>query len=326
VLLRLDEADTYGEAATMAWRYPGVDVAGQKVGRGGLDGNPNPNALLMQVGDATDSLGDNSGEFLTKNIQLDKGDSGGPFYVNGRLLGTASYYVWGGTDMHYVSVPAHLDWILSVIQYYWSGTAPVPRHYDGAVLESFWSTEQVCQYACDSRSDCQAYDFDVANMYGSLGTCQLVTNVSGAEDNSSYHGALHYAGARASRTGAVVGWSRDLVTDSVVHVASDGHVHDLYDSIGWYVEDITGSAPLPSPGAHLTGYRRSDGSSSVIYRSGNQLIELNRTSNYFDTWHSFNFPLAPNTTPVGDPAAYVRADGLSAVLYRTSTGHIVEVR
>jgi hypothetical protein len=320
-VIQLDAADTYGVAATLAWTYPGTNAAGQEVGRGLIDGNPNPNALLLQVDNQTSTSTDSGGSFWAQYARLDHGDSGGPFYVGGRVLGTAVGYNYSGAL--YTSIPQHLDWILTVIQYYWSGNAPASRYYNGSMLEAFWSTEQVCQYACDSRSDCQAYNYILSN-----GQCQLMSNVSGPTSayDTRYHGALHYAGARASRTSAVVGWQRSLTTDSIVHVATDGHVHHFDNSSGsWNAEDASGSAPQPSSGALLTAYRRADGSSSILYRSGDQLVELNRGSSYFDTWHAYTFPLAPNTTPVGDPATYVRADGLSAVLYRTSTGHIIEV-
>jgi hypothetical protein len=324
VILELDRADTYGEAATLAWTYPGSNASGQKVGRGEINGNANPSAYLLQVADTTASTADGDGSFWTSHIRVDHGDSGGPFYVGGRVLGLDTYYVVGGTQARYVSIPAHLDWILTVIAYRWSGATSVPRYYSGTMLEAFWATEKVCQYACDSRSDCEAYDY-----FTSIGQCQLMSNVNGTSYNSGVNGALHYAGARSSNSGGVVGYARSTGVDAVVRGGSDGQIHELrYENGQWLASEISGipgaggTGQAPAPSSALTAYRRSDGSPSVLYRSGNQLIETNLQSY---GWRWFQFPLLAGTTPVGNPAAYVRGDGVGAVLYRTSAGHIVEV-
>jgi len=100
-LLRLsadDEADLEGPHATLAWEYPGADVAGKAVGAGRHNGVVNPNDSLRQANgelDSSNDLGNGlpmphgtpAGSFKTAENQTDDGDSGGPFYVGSQVLG-----------------------------------------------------------------------------------------------------------------------------------------------------------------------------------------------------------------------------------------------
>jgi hypothetical protein len=326
-ILQLDRFDTYGEATTLSWRYPGPGVVGTKVGAGRhsedpiVDG-PNPFGLLLQVDDTTASSDDSGGDFFTQYIRVNHGDSGGPFFVGGRELGVASKF-WPGYELRYTSVPEHLDWILSTIGYHWSGAPPIGRQYSGPAIEFMNgnTSERVCQYACDARSDCEAYDYAPQAQQ-----CWLIGEVTGSLADGASHGALHYAGARASRTADVVGYLRSDGFDSIVHKGTDGHLHELFrGGTGWGEGDVslaTVNGVPPAPASALAAYVRADGRNAIVYRSGTGLVEVA----LMDAGWTWNWlPIIPGSTPTGDPAAYVRADGLSAVLYRTSYNHIIEL-
>jgi hypothetical protein len=165
---------SYTPAATLAWTYPGAGGWGTKVGAGAHDGNPNPSATLRAVDDTLGSTDDSGGGFHTDHVEVDKGDSGGPFYYNGRMLGTVTGYgfplLWEAT---YTSVPHRLDWILQVIGYSLplSGWA-WDRGLSGSQIELFYGTELTCQYACQHTSGCGGYNF-----YRFAGLCQTLSSV-----------------------------------------------------------------------------------------------------------------------------------------------------
>lgn len=147
------------ERATLAWTYPGADTAGHKVGRGEHEDAPNPYAMLMYVTGETVSDSDDGGDFLT-DTHGNHGDSGGPIYVGGRVVGTLTGEVVGfGMDL-YTSVPRHLDWILTRIGWSWPHDPPQASTYRSGTQHDLFEaeTERVCQYACDRTSACVAYN------------------------------------------------------------------------------------------------------------------------------------------------------------------------
>jgi hypothetical protein len=87
---------------------------------------------------------------------------------------------------------------------------------------------------------------------------------------------------------------------------------------------VTATVCSLAAGADLSGYRRSDGINSVVYRDpSNQIYEL-----YLDTsgWHSANLSwLAGAPSAAGAPFGFVRSDGVNAVVYRGVDSHIYEL-
>jgi hypothetical protein len=311
-----------GAHATLAWRYPGEDVSGKKVGAGGHNGNSNPSGILLQATDTLDSTGDSDGKFETTTDQTDGGDSGGPFYYGGRVLGTLWGSGWDPLDGYwnrYTSVPAHLDWILSRIGYSWVGLPPQSNtRYTGSLVEAFVGKERECRYACEKTTSCDAY-----NYHSTLQMCELQGGVTGASTNSGWSGALRF-GASSGASNQVVGYLRGDGYSSVLHEATSGAVHELYlTSTGWRVGAIS-AAGAPAVAGRLSPYRRADGIQAVVYRStAGRLIELALVGGSW-TWADLSSWGGP--TAAGDPVAYVRADGVSAVVYRSSTGRIHELR
>ncbi len=165
----------YTPSATLAWTYPGANWVGTKVGAGWHSGTAdNPFIDLRAVDDTLVSSDDSGGRFDTGNVRVNPGDSGGPFYSNGRVLGTVTGYCfpwcWRAT---YTSVPHRLDWVLSAIGYSLplSGWA-YDRALSGNGLEWFTGTERVCQYACQHTPSCGGY-----NYYRATGLCETLSSV-----------------------------------------------------------------------------------------------------------------------------------------------------
>lgn len=312
-----------GHAATLAWSYPGEDVWGTKVGAGNHDWNDNPDRVLLQVSDTLDSPTDSGGYFTTTHDNTQPGDSGGPFYVNNRILGTlkgSGWDPWDGEWNKYTSVPEHLSWILTKIGYRWMGTpSQAGTRYAGSAIESFTGDERECQYACEKTGSCDAYNYFVP-----LSQCTLLDNVTGyAAPSSSYRSALHY-GQSAGNSNEVVNFVRSDGLTSFLHKATNGHIHELWlDGSGWNVGDISNLSP-PAIASKLSSVVRADGINSVVYRSTtNRIIEIALVSG---TWTWFDLSNAGGGTPAGNPVAYVRNDGVSAVVYRGADGNIHELR
>ena len=318
-LVRVDREDQFGADAALAYRYPGSGAAGQKVGAGltGDSDSPNTNGVLFQVGDTTSSSDDSDGQFKTSYRRWNAGDQGGPFYVNGRVLGVLdeSSYL----NARYTSVAHHLDWILETTSYRWSGSNPQGGGYNGTTLESFSSGYRPCEYACDSRSDCEAFTYT-----SSSSTCRLLSAVTGlGSAPTGSLSALHYAGPRVSRTGDVVGLVSGL--DSWFHVTSAGNlkaVERTQGPAGMASTNIQAQANPPVVTGKLAAYKRADGVTSVLYRSIAKLIEVARTAN---GWQTFEMPTLSGHEIAGDPAAFVRADGVSSVVYRSWDNHLIEL-
>ena len=170
--------------AQLKWTYPGSDYASTKVGAGRHSdpgaADQDTVAQLRQIADRTDSPDDNDGSFLARGQDVDPGDSGGTLYTPGSngvglwVTGVLYGYTWDWDSATYrdlyTSVPEHLDWILDVINYAWSGgTVSTGRIRSGTPFSTFTSSELVCRYACDRTSACEAYNYLVT-----LSMCQLL--------------------------------------------------------------------------------------------------------------------------------------------------------
>lgn len=181
-VVTLDAPVTVGTAATLAWAYPGSDRVGQKVGAGNHEDVSNLGGVLLQRSDYTYSDDDGGGGFLTNQAGVNPGDSGGPFYYGGRVLGTLTGkivdIVWRG---RHTSVPHHLDAILARIGYAWAGDPVESGTYRTGTVASFLvRSEQVCKYACEKTSSCVAF-----NHLAGLNYCYLLSSVT---DTSSLGG------------------------------------------------------------------------------------------------------------------------------------------
>lgn len=176
------DAPATSRAATLAWRYPGAGVAGHKVGAGAHDGADNPTHALRVVVDQTLSGDDLDGKIFTAQAQTNGNDSGGPLYVDTRLLGVNH----GRRDGHnlYTSVPQQLPWILATIGWTWTGSAPQAVVRNGTVRELLTGPERVCQYACD-RSGADAYNWAPGSSL-----CVLVDDVTSTASSAVYRSAL----------------------------------------------------------------------------------------------------------------------------------------
>ncbi len=309
-----------GPSAVLAWKYPGDGAQGKKVGAGSHQGTFNPMGELRQISDKTDDNDDSGGYFVTAHEQLDKGDSGGPFYVNSRIVGVVKDQDWDlgdGNFNTYTSVPHHLDWILGKIGYRWRGLTPLQNiKYSGKVIETVFGSEKRCQYACEMTDKCEAYNWKTSTQ-----TCQLMDDVTGKSASSSSRAALRF-GASSGDSNEVVGYVRGDGINSVVHAGADGKVRELYLQNGWKHGILVPSAPAAA--GKLSAYVRSDGINSIVYRStGGRIIELALVNGQ---WKSYDLSNAGGAAPAGDPIGYVRADGLNAVVYRSADGKIHELR
>ncbi len=328
-VLRLDQITpsvdgTVGTIATMAWRYPGDNVTGTAVGAGDhgeteLGTNvENPDRNLRQINDTTVDSDDADGDFYTSNDVVDPADSGGPFYVNNKVVGILHGHGWDATHWDftkYTSVAKHLNWILTNIGYQWPGAPPQQdTTYAGSLIESFTGTEQVCQYACEHTQACQAYN------YHSL-SCGLYTNVTAANTQAGWRGALHY-GASTGQSNEVVGYRRNDGWNAVLHKATDNTIHELVlgTTYQWFVGTILPMANKAIAGK-LSVFRRSDGKNAIVYRATDgSVIEVRLDGGWTPKWININVASAS-----GDPTAFTRADGVSAIVYRAGT-RIIELR
>lgn len=174
--------------AKLAFVYPGAGFFGTKVGAGAHEGNVNLASLLMSKSDGTFSANDDGGGFRTEECAMNEGDSGGAFYFADRVLGvtngctTVGDIYWRG---RFTSVPEHLDWILDVINYEWSGNPVEARARSGNVISSFTGSMLRCQYACETTSNCVAF-----NRFTSTGTCQLLSSVTSSASSSVFQSAV----------------------------------------------------------------------------------------------------------------------------------------
>lgn len=315
------ERDLEGHQATLAWIYPGTDAYGKKVGAGQHSGQTNSTAILLQHADYTQRDNDNDGRFYTVDVHTDPGDSGGPFYHGSKVLGTLWGRWWEPFDHYniYTSVPLHLNWILTNIEYKWRGLPPQSNTlYSGTAIESFTGTELECQYACEKTSNCEAYNHTSS-------TCHLHDNIGTVATASGWRGALKH-GSRAGNANDVVGFVRSDNVSSVIHKANNGNIHELKLTGGtWSVNVIN---PIATVASKLTAYRRAENVDAIVFRSStNHIIQMLRTSSNGWTNEADLTNLTGAELAAGNPTTYVRADGVSAVVYRgATTGHIIELR
>jgi hypothetical protein len=319
-----DENDLDGHQAMLAHQYPGDGEPGVKIGSGNHGGLPNEFETLMQIADTTSSMNDNNGMFFTWQAQSDQGDSGGPFYYGNSVLGVHRGSSQG--EDYYTSVPEHLKWILTTIDYQWRGQPEqASTKYTGTLIESFFGNEDECQYVCEKMASCEAYSFDLFPDVADP-NCFLYDAVTGVSTDSTWKGALKH-GTLMGQANSVVGYVRSDGLDAVVHVNIAGEIRELVRVNGqWQVGDPQPStAPAVHIGRKVAAYRRHDGTNAIVYRSTtNRIIELALDG----TWDWSDLTSAANAElSAGQPAAYVKADGVSAVVYRgATTGHIIELR
>jgi hypothetical protein len=175
-ILELDEdAPATSVVSVLAWRYPGQSWSVIQVGAGNHDGVANVDDDLRWVYQRTGSADDVNGLI---HVTTDKGnpqDSGGPLYMGRRVLGVFH----GGIS--FTSVPRRLDWILGAIGWSWPHGGWSGAYRYGTVIESFTSTERVCQYACD-MGPCEAYNWAPGTK-----TCELVEDVAFSQPSFSWH-------------------------------------------------------------------------------------------------------------------------------------------
>jgi hypothetical protein len=171
--------------ATLAWTYPGSDVWGTRVGAGNHDGDPNPDGVLYQNDDTTYSGDDDGAWFILDDNHVDPGDSGSPFYVNQRIVGTLKGFY--GLQTRYMSVPARLPWILGILQYKWPGKPPFTGRLTGTVTQTFTNAQSACQYACDKTTGCQGY-----NWVQTTSQCSLLSSITGTADSLIYRAARRF--------------------------------------------------------------------------------------------------------------------------------------
>jgi Trypsin len=316
-LLRLsaaNEDDVEGPQATLAWVFPGT-ASGQAVGNGRHNGQDNVNVTLKQTNGSIDDSSDDDGDFDTAESETDDGDSGGPFYSNGKVVGVlAGSYPSGGL---YTSVPFYINYLLTHVGYRWRGQ-PVQSDTTimGDLIEVSDNSELTCQYACEKTTECSAYNWK-------NNACFLYKNVSTATTQSGWHSA--YKGGRVGTSGEVVGFVRSDGIHAVVHLGSDYRLRELV-LVGpnWVVNDIQGSAPAAGS-SRITALLRADGTNTIYYRTfDGDIIELALES---DGYHHANLSSITNAPlAAGAPVAYVRGDGVTAVVYRSTGGHIIELR
>ncbi|HKO52104.1 MAG TPA: trypsin-like serine protease [Polyangiaceae bacterium] len=188
-ILRLDSAVTDTPFATLAWYYPGDDHDGVKIGAGKHEGQSSLLGQLRRKSDTTYSGDDDGGGFRTGECALNDGDEGGAFYDPSKLLGVANgCTVLGGfvNRGRYTSIPEHLDWIVDVIDYVWSGGPTQTFYRSGTEVGVAFAGSRVrCKYACDHSADCDAF-----NWQSQAHICQMVKNVTGATSSSIWQSAL----------------------------------------------------------------------------------------------------------------------------------------
>jgi hypothetical protein len=314
----LDRDVQTGSSAIMAWEAPGSGVTGQKVGAGLHNDLPNPAWTLLQVTDTTSNT-PNLGQFHTSHDWVNDQDSGGPFYVAGKIAGTLTGHQSGpgGYAIH-TSVATHLDWILQETGWTWRGGQPIYDHaYTGTVVDMFFNTtERVCRYACENTTSCQGY-----NLLGS--TCEVLTDIGTVYSLPGAISGLRF-GSSSTRRGNVVGFDTNQSIATVLHPSNAGSIDEIVAGATNWQQGPDIPSGIPAPGSKLSAYKRADGTSVVVYRATNgHLIELDLTHHVANDMSAIFSPppLAVDTAPVG----FVNAEGISTILYRDTVGHIIDL-
>lgn len=330
-LLELEALDSEAEldspSAVLAWNFPG-EVKGWQVGNGEHGGVANPFGYLRMIEGEIDS-DQSGGWFETVDDFTDGGDSGGPFYVNDKIVGTLTGS-WNNWWNIYTAVPFRIEWILSTIDYQWLGAPTRSDHlYSGTPIDFISNTTiRTCQYACANTPTCEAFNYN-----NQSDQCQLVDSVTTSTTSGASHwySALKHAGPTGF-AGDTVGYVRADKRNVVVHLKhengspTDNRVREIAQMNGppyWQSYDLTQEAPGPAAGVKVSAYRRSDEADAVVYRSdnSNRIVQLKRTSN---GWSWTTLPDGDGT-PAGSPVGMVRTDGVNAVYYRTQAGHVREL-
>jgi len=193
-LLTLDAGIPSGTAsAELPLSYPGNNVFGAMVGRGRhancdptwtcFDGSPNDDEDLRYTTTYTYSSDVNGGHFLLEGSNVNKGDSGGPFYtynadtgrrvVHGVLYGLV--FEWA-TRAKYTSIAHHLSWVLDRMSYTGgmiidSNTNRAGSTYTTMLTGNNW---RVCALACAQDADCRSFTY---RYMAPLGICELKNSV-----------------------------------------------------------------------------------------------------------------------------------------------------
>lgn len=183
-LLRLNaDIPSTSQVANMAFEYPGEEKLGTKVGAARVSALIDDSGWLRMVADRTWSSSDSSGPFFTEEDHTDPGDSGGPFFYASRALGVlnGSAYPDASRRNKYTSIPRHLAFILTSMNYSFSGaTLATGTIITGDDLKTFSGRPaNVCAYACETSAQCVGF-----NHFPQLGVitnyCQLKKTISGA--------------------------------------------------------------------------------------------------------------------------------------------------
>jgi hypothetical protein len=132
------------------------------------------------------------------------------------------------------------------------------------------------------------------------------------------------------------GYTRHDGINAVVCRGSDGRIYEVWlGSNGWNWNSLfeqTGlpDSPTPTASGDPVAYVRSDGASAVLYRSGNEIIELAIAGEAWAHWRDLNWAATTIdvsffNTVAGNPVPYVRDDGVNAVLYHDTNNHVIEL-
>jgi hypothetical protein len=128
--------------------------------------------------------------------------------------------------------------------------------------------------------------------------------------------------------GSAFPWVRSDGLHSIVYIANDNHIHDLFTDLSpnWFDGDLSAaSGETIAPSSDPWGYRRADGFNAVVFvGTDNKLHELG----YFPGG-GWGTAILPAVNPSGGlyrrPSGYVRADGLNAVVYVSGSTSLHEV-
>lgn len=165
--------------ADMNWVYPGSSKWGTKVGGARTSALIDDRGFLRMTNDMTASSSDGDGGYYTLQDQTTPGDSGGPFYVSSRTIGTLFGSV--GTQNRYTSVPSHLNFIVSAMSYAFTGQIFATGYIlNGQDLATYTGrTQTSCAYICDHTASCVAFNH-YPNLGGIQNYCQLKKTFTGA--------------------------------------------------------------------------------------------------------------------------------------------------
>lgn len=159
--------------------YPGSNATGTQVGRGQHNGNANGTNLLEFATNGFYSDDNSVGFFYTNDDRTNKGDSGGPIYVNGQVQGAlwGNWLVAFAVRDKYTAVSFHLPFILNAIGFTGSFSSIVPDVIrTGTTIENIITSDlRTCKLDCMQHSSCVAFDFRAAP----LNLCTIHSSLGG---------------------------------------------------------------------------------------------------------------------------------------------------